>query len=153
MWKSESPCSQSTGPQVYTLAVLLLLLRAPLTFYVVGTVRISWPRVSSAATQVHSGHNISIQYHQQTIIIFFRTHTHIHIFRDVNYWCSRQVGRYYIKAKRSLYYILDYAVARQSSTRAAAASPHHFYFNSEKVGYIVLLGSAAGFLPLEKLGH
>ena len=59
------------------------------------------------------------------------------------------VGRYYIKAKRSLY-ILDAVVARRPP---GAASPHHFYFNSEKVGYIVLLGSAAGFLPLEKLGH
>ena len=152
MWKSESPCSQSTGPQVYTLAVLLLLLlRAPLTFYVVGTVRISWPRVSSNPGSFRPQY-ISIYYYTTIVDHYnFFSDTHIHIFRDVNYWC-RQIGRYYIKAKRSLYYILDYAVARQSSTRAAA-SPHHFYFNSEKVGYIVLLGSAAGFLPLEKLGH
>ena len=45
-----------------------------------------------------------------------------------------EVGRY-IKAKRSLH-ILD-AVARWWP---GSVVPHHFYFNSEKVGYIVLLG-------------
>ena len=92
MWKSESPCSQSTGPQVYTLAVLLLLLRAPLTFYVVGTVRISWPRVSSNPGSFRP-QCISIYYYTTIVDHYnFFSDTHIHIFRDVNYWC-RQIGR------------------------------------------------------------
>lgn len=90
MWKSESPCSQSTGPQVYTLAVLLL--RAPLTFYVVGTVRISWPRVSSNPGSFRPQY-ISIYYYTTIVDHYnFFSDTHIHIFRDVNYWC-RQIGR------------------------------------------------------------
>ena len=147
MWKSES---------MQPAQVLRYTGGSPssaLTFQQV-TVRISWPRVSSNPGSFRPQY-ISIYYYTTIVDHYnFFSDTHTSIFSEMLIiGVGRQEGRYYIKAKRSLYYILDYAVARQSSTRAAAASPHHFYFNSEKVGYIVLLGSAAGFLPLEKLGH
>ena len=123
MWKSES---------MQPAQVLRYTGGSPssaLTFQQV-TVRISWPRVSSNPGSFRPQYKYLVP--PVDHYNFFFGHTHTSIFSKM---LIISVGRY-IKAKRSLY-ILDAVVARRPP---GAASPHHFYFNSEKVGYSVLLG-------------